>query len=194
VISPPSAFSRAVLLIPKGGLISASSWRAAERVYQGTTQIGPACQRYSLKRPRSEATPPPSRASIFVYRCSNIGISPEERATYQYLLASRDFHDSRTSGALDAVGKMTPYWKASHASYHWVEDETLSRVGPEISPDSNDCLVAGLSVMMITTRTTSGGINEDPFIVPVPMEHADPSSSGTYSVLNVLQEIQTWAP
>jgi hypothetical protein len=55
------------------------------------------------------------RFGIFAYGCFGIvykGIRHEQRETYQYLLASRDFlaeHPTAAHGALEAVGRMKPF-------------------------------------------------------------------------------------
>jgi hypothetical protein len=118
------------------------------------------------------------RFSIFAYGCSNTvykGISPNQRATYQYLLAPRDFlaeHPRQHSGALDAVGRMKPFWKAGSASYDWVDEKVLGGNVPEIATDNDDRLVTTFfDDDLEESGSGPGNGGEDPFITQVPIQH-----------------------
>ena len=122
------------------------------------------------------------RFSIFAYGCSNTvykGISPDQRATYQYLLASRDFlaeHPRQHSGALDAVGRMKPFWKAGSASYDWVDEKALGGNVPEIATDNDDRLVTTFfDDDLEESGSGPGEGGEDPFVAQVPIQHREPS-------------------
>jgi hypothetical protein len=122
------------------------------------------------------------RFSIFAYGCSNAvykGISPDQRATYQYLLASRDFlaeHPRQHPGALDTVGRMKPFWKAGSASYDWVDEKVLGGDVPEIATDNDDRLVTiFFDDDLEENGSGPGGSGEAPFIAQVPIQHREPS-------------------
>jgi hypothetical protein len=122
------------------------------------------------------------RFSIFAYGCSNTvykGISPDQRATYQYLLASRDFlteHPRQHLGALDAVGRMKPFWKAGSASYDWVDEKALGGNVPESATDNDDRLVTTFfDDDLEESGSGPGEGGEDPFIAQVPIQHREPS-------------------
>jgi hypothetical protein len=72
-----------------------------------------------------------ARYSIFAYGCSNTVyrvIHPDEMASYQSLLASRDFlgaHHRQDAASLGAVRELKPFWAIGKDCYSWIDQPIL---------------------------------------------------------------------
>ena len=128
------------------------------------------------------------RFSIFAYGCSNTvykGISPEQRNIYQHLLASRDFlteHPRQHSGALDALGRMKPLWKAGSACYDWVNEKVLRGDASEITTDDDYRLVTTFFDDDLEENVSGPDVvGKDLFTAAASLQHHEPSGLGTSS-------------
>ena len=96
----------------------------------------PSCLTRSMTRSTGSNLVHP-RYSIFAYGSSAMvykAIDPDQKAAYDFLLASGHFlgeHPRQDLQSLGAVRKMKPFWVAGQGCYHWLTDDLLNN-GEEV--------------------------------------------------------------